>query len=535
MDSIVQVKESPSGVQWASFSATKCDSCGRPLWYKCHGNPRTVLVKGQPQLVIMCYYECRTSGCEANGTTTVAWHPELIPRKKYSRSTFARVVYLKWQKKFTVDQILGEVPGLTKASCYEIIRTFRAASRARADERIAEKYPPGTKVCASIDGMEMEKGQPTLYTVREAKSGDLLAGDFLEDSSGAALHGMMAGIETKYGIIFAGFLSDRQKGIVAMHDTYYPDVPHQYCTVHFLGNATKALGKADKSLQKDLRSQVRKLGVLKTIKAQNRAEPPALAIAEQEVLADTRKVVLAVANQKKADLFDLPGVAIYENLAKAQGCMSAFLQDPTFTQSSPKFQVLFKHVGSKLAKILADFYPRYQQVSLGNYYIHPAFAAVTRSDPEHPDHEFKALQARWEMVTGDERVPEVVRELVGKALKFAKSYERGLFQWYKAGMPATNNNQEYNYHVKKGDYRRGSPNMAIGPTLELTSPEEMFVPRDLTEAEIGATLDWVGTPEYRSIRGEMKSRSARRAFQRRCRKSIASVLREIFAKLRGRK
>lgn len=535
MECIVQVKESPSGVQWTSFSKVNCDDCGKPLWYKYHGNPRLVIIDGEPQWVIMCYYECRTNGCKAKGVTFVAWHPELIPRKKYSRGTFARVIYLKWHNHHTVDQILGEVPGLTKASCYEIIRTFRAASRARADERIAAKYPPGTKICVSIDGMEMEKGQPTLYTVREATSGDLLAGDLLDDSCGAALHDLMAGIEQKYGIIFVGFLSDRQKSIVAMHDTYYPDIPHQYCEVHFLKNATKALSKEDKSLQKDLRSQVRNLAVFKTIKAQNRAETPALAADEQEVLAETRKAILAVATQKKKDMFDLPGAAIYEKLTKARGCVTAFFADPTFAQASGKFQVLFQHLESQLAKVLAGLYPRYQKVALGNYYIHPAFSAVTGSDPKHPDREFKKLKARWEKLAGDERVPEDVRGLVGKALKFAQSYEPGLFQWRKAGMPATNNTQEWNYHVKKGDYRRGSPNMAIGPTLELSAPEEMFVPRNLTEEEIGATLDWVGTPEYKTIRKEMKGRSARRAFERRCRKNIFSVLKEVFTKLKGRK
>jgi hypothetical protein len=219
-------------VQWASLRGVTCASCGALLCYKCHGNRRWVKDNGVLQPVIQCYYECRTDGCAAQGQTTVAWHPEVIPHKLYSRSTFARVVFLKWVKKFSVQQVLELVPGLTQGTCYEIIRTYRAATRAGADARIAAKYPPGTKLRVSIDGMEMEKGQPTLYTVREAAGGDLLGADLLEDSSGAALHDLMAGIEEKYGIIFVGLLSDRQKAIVAMHDTYYPGIPHQYCMVH---------------------------------------------------------------------------------------------------------------------------------------------------------------------------------------------------------------------------------------------------------------------------------------------------------------
>jgi hypothetical protein len=128
-------------------------------------------------------------------------------------------------------------------------------------------------------------------------------------------------------------------------------------------------------------------------------------------------------------------------------------------------------------------------------------------------------------------VLEPARALVEKALKFARSYARGLFKWRKAKLPWHNNGTEVLYHQKKGKYRRGSPNMAIGTTLELSAPEEMFVPLDLTEETIAATLDWVGTAEYWQVRGAMKGRSARRAFERRCRDNITSVLDVIFAKL----
>lgn len=97
--------------------------------------------------------------------------------------------------------------------------------------------------------MEPEKGQPPLYTVEEASEGELLGARFLESSSADAIHALLLEIEQKYGIKYGGFVSDKQKGIVAMRDKYYPRVPHQYCVVHFLDNVTKELIEKDKAFQ----------------------------------------------------------------------------------------------------------------------------------------------------------------------------------------------------------------------------------------------------------------------------------------------
>ncbi|MHA1150919.1 MAG: hypothetical protein ACTSR8_22085, partial [Promethearchaeota archaeon] len=64
-----------------------------------------------------------------------------------------------------------------------------------------------------------------------------------------------------------------------------------------------------------------------------------------------------------------------------------------------------------------------------------------------------------------------------------------------------------------------------------TAPEEMCIPKELTEEEILRSLDWVGSNEYWQVRSEMKARSARRTFNRYCRKDIKAALAEIFKRL----
>jgi len=530
MEQVIHVNKSPSNVFWVSYKGLRCENCGGIMVYECHSRESTLIINGQEERIINCYYKCFSSSCD-NKKPVVARHPEIIYKKQHSKSTFARVNYLKYIRQFSVKQILEELPYLKQGTCYEIVNTYRAAARVRADERIAKKFPPGTKICVSIDAMEPEKWQPPLYTVRETTEDELLAARFLEDSSGDAIYALLKEIEEKYGVEFVGFFSDKEKGIVAMHDKYYPNVPHQYCVVHFLNNVTKGLRELDKNLQKNLRSEVRTISTFKTIK--KKAEKQATDLAENEltVLSDTRAALLAVVNQKKKEKFDLVGITIFANLSEAVNWLCDVKGQTIYCKASRKFQILLSHVVEKLQDILSYYRKINKLILLANQYIHPIFAAVTNPHPKHPKRAFNKVIRSWEMLLKRKRISKKMRGLLSKALAFAHSYERGLFLWRKAKLPKTNNGTEIFYHEKKGNYRRNSPNMKIGTTLTLTAPEEMYIPKELTEQEILKSLDWVGSKEYWRVREEMEARSARRAFNRYCRKNIKGVLAEIFKRL----
>jgi len=205
-----------------------------------------------------------------------------------------------------------------------------------------------------------------------------------------------------------------------------------------------------------------------------------------------------------------------------------------YFKTSRKFQILISHVVENLQDILKFYHATYQFIVLANQYLHPIFAAVIKPHPKHPKRDFKDVIRTWESILARKRISKKMRGLLTKSLNFARSYERGLFVWRKANLPKTNNGMEVFYHEKKGNYRRNSPNMKIGTTLVLTAPEEMFIPKGLTEEEILKSLEWVGSEEYWQVRAEMEARSARRAFNRACRKDIKGVLAEIFKKLENK-
>jgi hypothetical protein len=360
----------------------------------------------------------------------------------------------------------------------------------------------------------------------------LLAAQFFETASAELLHELLAGIETKYGLTFVGFLSDKGTNIDAMVDTYYPDVPHQLDTTHFLTNVSKALETEDLALQTGIRKEVRDLSVLKTIAAKQDPGTPDLAEKEREVLTDTKRTVIAVANQKKKGLFDFPGLAIYKNLVQIHSSLAKALKGRDCRAASRKFQVILTHLAEKLREICEKYAGAFKMLTQAREIIHPIFKAVTDSHPKHPRRAFEKVVKAWVAAIGNESLPEKARGMVEAALNVARSYGSKLFSWRKAGVPWHNNDHEAFHNKKKRKYRQRSGTKCIGPTLELTGPEEMYVPLDLTEVEIQAIIDEIGSEEYRGVRTEMQARAERRRFNRACRADPAKILKEIFKKLK---
>lgn len=529
MDHVINIKRKASGVLWVSFPEGTLDDRGQKFMYRHHSRPRRLLIEGKMEMVVHCYYQPFDN--QGKGKPyEVAFHPDLIPNKKVSKSTFAQIIDLKYNQNQGKLQIMKALP-ITNYQYYECINSFRAASRSTADERIAAKYPPGSKLRVSIDGVEMQKGQPGLYTVRAVPDGELLGAAYLTDADAEMLYELVHGIELKYQIEFVGFVSDKGKNIEAMYNQYYPSVLVQFCIVHFLKNATAELREQDLTLLKDLRSDVRNLSVLKTIKKGNRNENSPLAENEKLFLAETKAAVLAIVNQKKKEMFDLPSMPVYENLVKFIQWFNHKQQDSSFILCSQKFRVILTHLTQKVQDILMTRYERYRDVSLENYFLHPLFAAVRDPHPRHPKRAFERIKRNWQQLLEDSKIPENVKGVLNLALKTAQSYEKGLFNWRKAKVPSHNNGTETFYHKKKGRYRRSSPNMQIGVTMELSGLEEFYIPMELTPPEILSIIDAIGTPKYRAIRLEMKARSERRSFDRQCRENIYTMMANIYKKI----
>ncbi|WP_233277526.1 transposase [Paenibacillus durus] len=157
----------------------------------------------------------------------------------------------------------------------------------------------------SMDGVQPEKGNETLYVVREGFSGRILAAKNLKSGSKTELMALLKPLKD-LGHPVIGLVSDGQKSIrLAMEETW-PDTPYQYCQYHYLKDIAKpssiwtANSKPD-SLKKSLRG-------LREIEKQVQDDDSVEGEVTRDYLAATRSLLLEDGNPP----LDLPGVRIYE-------------------------------------------------------------------------------------------------------------------------------------------------------------------------------------------------------------------------------
>jgi len=114
----------------------------------------------------------------------------------------------------------------------------------------------------SIDGLQPEKGHETLYVVREVGRKRVWFGEALLSSSAAEVRRLLKRARQwaePLGIPVRGWLSDKQDAFVTGIAAEFPEVPHRYCSNHFLRDVAKPVLEADSHAKVKMRRKVRGL------------------------------------------------------------------------------------------------------------------------------------------------------------------------------------------------------------------------------------------------------------------------------------
>ncbi|MEA3308384.1 MAG: hypothetical protein U9Q70_02570 [Chloroflexota bacterium] len=111
-------------------------------------------------------------------------------------------------------------------------------------------------VVLAIDGVQPEKGKPTLYIFRDALSGVRLHAVSLLHNDTASLQAEMqvvAALLKKLEIPVQGVVSDDQRAFLRGVAEVWPGVLHQLCHLHFLKAVQRPIREDDSSLAQELK------------------------------------------------------------------------------------------------------------------------------------------------------------------------------------------------------------------------------------------------------------------------------------------
>ncbi len=132
---------------------------------------------------------------------------------------------------------------------------LRAASEAKDDVEWLGQVEKNGGVIVSVDGIQPEKGNETVYVVRDALTGRVLAAEQVTSSETAGMKALLAPV-VALGVKVLGTITDAQESELLAVQELWPQVPHQVCQFHALRDASKSAFEADKAVKTAMRKQL---------------------------------------------------------------------------------------------------------------------------------------------------------------------------------------------------------------------------------------------------------------------------------------
>ena len=169
-----------------------------------------------------------------------------------------------------------------------------------------------------IDGVQFGEGDPVLYLIIDALSKRPLFGKELFCRGADDLVPFVAQLK-EIGVPILAVVSDKEKGLVPAIEEALPGTPHQFCRLHYIGNAAKpmdedlkALGAEIRQTEHDLRACERQLLRHKK-RAEEKTEPVP---ADLGVSLELCRAARAEARRTAKAPFHPPAIRRHEGLEK---------------------------------------------------------------------------------------------------------------------------------------------------------------------------------------------------------------------------
>src|SRR6266568_2755038 len=275
--------------RWYRPLEHECPECHRTLHEAMTLTRRTVItLKGVIKLN-HAGYRCPDVDCPGHQRTYRSPEADALalPYFTFGLDVVLLVGRLHLGKHQTVDEVHQELLerlaplGVTMAR-REILYLFeayctllRAASLVKDDQQWLLQVKKNGGIIVSVDGIQPDKGNETIYLVRDALTGRVLAAENVTSSETAVMKALLAPVAA-LGVKVLGTISDAQESELLALQELWPDVPHQVCQFHVLRDASKTAFEADKAvktaMRKHLQPKVRE--VRKQIKKRSATAAP---------------------------------------------------------------------------------------------------------------------------------------------------------------------------------------------------------------------------------------------------------------------
>jgi hypothetical protein len=282
--------------RWYRPLEHECPECHRTLREAMTLTRRTVITLDGVIKLNHAGYRCPDAQCPGHQRTYRSPQADALalPYFTFGLDIVLLVGRLRLRDHQTVDEVHEELLerlaplGVTIAR-REILYLFeayctlmRAASEAKDDQPWLTQVEKNGGIIVSVDGIQPEKGNETVYLVRDALTGRVLAAENVTSSETAVIKALLAPVVT-LGVKVLGTISDAQESELKALEELWPEVPHQVCQFHVLRDASQRAFDADKAVKTAMRKKLQPK--VRAVRKQLKKQLPTVSSKEAEQLA----------------------------------------------------------------------------------------------------------------------------------------------------------------------------------------------------------------------------------------------------------
>ena len=435
----------------------KCTVCGSKVKFLYPDNGKVVHTLEGDVYQVVNLYTCSNKTC---AMSEVAFNPS--PRFDYSGRHFGADVFSMIAEEFLIfeqkpDQIykrltikyrLSISPDTVRRMCDDVL-TLKSL---RIDEKTVELIQKQGFILLAMDGQDPGDSVPSIWCFIDLCSNRVLATRKFDSLDHETLRDTIEELKDFYKVKIVGWVSDKQNLITKCHDTFYPEIPHQYCQYHFLRNLWNHLAKLDSKVYLPLKKAINGLYIHSASKSAKVKFENVGKISVREAFENTDDDLQAMIRVRNKTLKELRGIWLYETLDEYVGKMEKAVQElnPEF-----RFTKIMTRTSSSLREALHKVKEDYADTCFMEEHFQEIRETLGDSETSRREKEerlgyiydmllMEAKQREPSFQEADCKafLPSKKRttvEVMGEWYRLWKSYLPGLFVYYGFSKPVRTN------------------------------------------------------------------------------------------------
>lgn len=282
--------------RWYRPIEHECPECHRTLREAMTLTRRTVITLDGVIKLNHAGYRCPEVECPGHQRTyrSAVADALALPYFTFGLDIVLLVGRLRLREHQTVDEVHEELlerlaPLGVRIARREILYLFeayctlmRASSEAKDDQEWLAQVKKNGGIIVSVDGIQPEKGNETVYLVRDALTGRVLCAENVTSSETAVMKVLLTPV-VALGVKVLGTISDAQESELKALEELWPEVPHQVCQFHVLRDASQSAFDADKAVKTAMRKKLQPK--VRAVRKQIKKQLPKASLDEAKQLA----------------------------------------------------------------------------------------------------------------------------------------------------------------------------------------------------------------------------------------------------------